>query len=296
MAINSMTGFARTQGQLDDERWYWELRSVNGRGLDIRLRLPPGMEAMEQKARGEIAHGLARGNVSATLNFQSRSLRTSIQINQENLEQVVRAAEQINTRVGSPGITVDAILNARGVLEATEAADDETTRQRRTEAILGDLRTAVASLQSARAAEGKVLAGNLARYVDEVACLTREAQTSEVRTPQAIGEKLRGQIARLTGDPDLQLNADRLHQEAVLLATKADIAEELDRLTAHVAAAREILATGSPAGRKLEFLVQELNREANTLCSKSNHIDITRIGLQMKTAIDQLREQVQNIE
>jgi uncharacterized protein (TIGR00255 family) len=296
MALSSMTGFARSEGGNDHARWHWEVRSVNGRGLDVRLRLPAGHDALDQPARAAIAAHLVRGNVSANLNVRYQTAAATVSINPDNLAAVITAARRIAEQTGDAAVSADAILNARGVLESVEPALDELLTPEHQSAILETLQHTLAALVEARRHEGAQLETTLRRQVDDIEAQTAAAHAHPSRNPEAIRDRLAENLKRLRDVSDMQLDPDRLHQEAMLLATKADIAEEIDRLYAHVTTARQLIGQGSPAGRKLDFLVQEFNREANTLCSKANHIEITRIGLDMKATIDQLREQVQNVE
>ncbi len=296
MALQSMTGFARATGSDGVCAWTWELRSVNGRGLDARLRLPPGYEALEAPAREALGKRLTRGNINGTLTVQRQTPATQIRLNEAALEQVVIAADRVQHLSVCQLPTVDGLLALRGVLEVVEDADDEPALERRRAAMLVSLEEAIAGLVTARLGEGRRLQAVLAVQVDEIARLAGLVAASPARTPEAIGRRLKEQVARLMGDTTPGLDPQRLYQEAVLLATKADVEEELARLAAHVEGARELLAAPGAVGRKLDFLTQEFNREANTLCSKSNDVEITRHGLALKTVIDQLREQIQNIE
>lgn len=295
MPITSMTGFARRDGSLGQMTWHWELRSVNGRGLDIRLRVPSGMDGLEQDARQEIAGRLTRGNISANLLAQRPTNDVEIRLDENNLGQVLAAAEIVREKAGAPSISAEGILAIKGVLEIVEKQEGDDIKSTRQEAMISDLRLALDDLVAARNSEGQKLTELISGHLSEIEQLNNQVSAAPSRTPAAITERLRGQIERLI-EASATFDQERLHQEAVLLATKSDIAEEVDRIAAHVAAGRELLAGGSPAGRKLDFLTQEFNREANTLCSKSNDIEITRCGLAMKAIIDQMREQVQNIE
>ncbi len=295
MPLCSMTGFARVDGAGEGYRWTWELRSVNGKGFDVRLRLPPGFDHVELPARERIAAKVARGNVQAGLAVQHDTGATKIRVNEEVLVQVIAALEQIGKRVTAQPPTLDGILAIRGVVEATEADPDEAARAALAGGILASLDAAVTDLVSVRCREGAAIAIVLGARLDEMAKLVRAAEASPARTPETIRARLAEQIATLL-DAAPALDPDRLHQEAVLLATKADIREEIDRLGAHIAAARDLLASDAPVGRRLDFLAQEFNREVNTLCSKSNDRALTAIGLDMKAVVDQLREQVQNVE
>lgn len=295
MSINSMTGFARRDGSLGHVTWHWELRSVNGRGLDIRLRIPNGLDGIEQPARQQIAQRLTRGNVTANLTVQRQANEVEVRLDENNLAQVIAAAELVRERTGAPKVSAEAILAVKGVLEIVDKEEDDATKAARHKAIMADLDLALDELQAARRSEGDKLVGLVEQHLSEIGTLNQKVASSPSRTPEAIAERLRNQIEKL-GQSAASFEVERLHQEAVMLATKSDLAEEIDRIAAHVASGQELLAAGSPAGRKLDFLTQEFNREANTLCSKSNDIEITRCGLAMKAIIDQMREQVQNIE
>lgn len=295
MPLCSMTGFARVDGAGEGYRWTWEVRSVNGKGLDIRLRLPPGFDHVEPAAREKIAARLIRGNVQAGLAAQHEAGATRIRINQEVLADVVAAMEQIGRQVTAAPPTLDGILAIRGVVETVDSDPDEATRMALAGHVLADLDKAVGELVAMRAGEGAAIGAVLGTRLDELDRLTGAAEASPARTPEAIRTRLAEQVAALL-DAAPALDPDRLHQEAVLLATKADIREEIDRLHAHIVAARGLLAGDAAVGRRLDFLAQEFNREVNTLCSKSNDRALTAIGLEMKAVVDQLREQVQNVE
>jgi uncharacterized protein (TIGR00255 family) len=290
-----MTGFARSDGAGDAYRWTWEIRSVNGKGLDIRLRLPPGFEYLEFAARERVGAKLVRGNVQATLTAHQQPGAGRIRINEEVLAEIIAAMERIGKRLAVQPPTLDGILSVRGVVETADVEPDEETRERLAGMILTDLETALTELVAARRREGRAIATVLRGRLDEIERLVRSAEASPARTPDAIRARLAEQIATLL-DAAPTLDPDRLHQEAVLLANKADIREEIDRLDAHVAAARDLLAQGGPVGRRLDFLAQEFNREVNTLCAKSNDRSLTAIGLELKAVVDQLREQIQNLE
>ncbi len=295
MTLNSMTGFGRADGTQGGQTWVWEVRSVNGRGLDVRLRLPPGLEAIETRVREAVARRFNRGSVSVNLQVQRESGVTEIRLNETALTQVMAAAERIRAITGAEPPRIEALMGMRGVLEVVEPIEDEATQKARHETMLASLEIAIDELARARAAEGERLAAVLDTQLTEVARQVAIVRESPSRTPEAIGERLAEQMRRIV-DASAALDPERLHQEAVLLATRADVAEELERLGAHVAATRDLMHEGVPVGRKLEFLTQEFNREANTLCSKSNANDVTRAGLALKTVIDQMREQVANIE
>lgn len=295
MSLQSMTGFARADGSDGVVTWAWELRSVNGRGLDVRFRLPPGYEALEAPAREAISKVLARGSVTASLNAQRQTAATQIRINETALEQVLKAAEHLHRLTGCEQPRAEGLLALKGVLEVAEDTEDPAASEPRRAAMLASLATAIAGLVSAREGEGRRLAAVLSAQIDEIERLTRLVSGSPSRSVEAIRRRLAEQVGRLL-EASPALDEQRLHQEAVLLATKADVEEELKRLEAHVEQARELLGVGKAVGRKLDFLSQEFNREANTLCSKANAVEITRAGLALKAVIDQLREQIQNIE
>jgi uncharacterized protein (TIGR00255 family) len=295
MSIKSMTGFARVDGAAGNTVWHWELRSVNGRGLDVRLRLPQGSDAIEPKVREAVGRHVVRGSVTVSLNVESRGNALQIRLNEEALAQVVKAAEHIRELTEAAPPHADGLMAIKGVLEVVEAEESPEAAEARLAAMLAGLDEALAALVRARLSEGARLKTVLDANLAEIERLVRQVEASPARTPAAVAARLKEQVARLH-EVSNGLDPERLHQEAVLIATRADVEEELKRLTAHIAAARELLAEEGAVGRKLDFLAQEFNREANTLCSKANDVDITRAGLALKTTIDQMREQVQNIE
>lgn len=295
MTLHSMTGFARRDGSAGGQRWTWELRSVNGKGLDVRLRLPAGLDRLEIPARNHIAERLARGNVQVSLTLARETAATTLRVNEEVLAAVVAAMNRIADKIDATAPTLDGILAIKGVLETVEVEDDEATRAALDAGLLAGLTAAVDDLLAARAGEGAAIARVLSGHIDEIARLTAAAEACPARTPQAIRARLAEQVAALM-DQVPALDPQRLAQEAVMIATRADIREELDRLVAHVAEARRLIGAGGAVGRRLDFLAQEFNRETNTLCSKANDRELTAIGLDMKAAVDQLREQIQNIE
>jgi uncharacterized protein (TIGR00255 family) len=291
-----MTGFARVDGHDQAVTWYWEVRSVNGRGLDVRLRLPPGGEGLEEPARKLAGERLTRGNVMIQLTQRRSEAASRIVVNNAALDQLLEISDELRDRLGALPPTVEGLLALRGVLESVEAVDEETVVAEREAHQLSDLMRALDQLVKARESEGARLAVVLRGHIDRIEELVGAVERSPARTPKAIRARLAVSIERLLGEKAREFDVDRLHQEAVLLATKADVEEELQRLRTHIAAARDLLAEGGSIGRRFDFLVQEFNREANTLCSKANDTDITRAGLEMKSLIDQMREQVQNIE
>jgi uncharacterized protein (TIGR00255 family) len=295
MPLASMTAFARADGSSGGVRWTWEMRSVNGKGLELRLRLPPGYEQLEPRIRERCARRLTRGSVQATLTFESDAPAQRFRINEAVLAEVMAAMERIGSRLPVQPPTLDGILSIRGVVENGEDERDPEAEAALQEDVLAGLDRALADLVAMREGEGAAIGSVLATRVDEIARLAGEAEASPARTPAAIRARLAEQVAGLL-DAAPALDPDRLHQEAVLLATKADIREELDRLAAHVTAARALLGEGGPVGRRLDFLAQEFNREVNTLCAKANDRSLTAIGLALKAVVDQLREQIQNLE
>lgn len=298
MTVSSMTGFARASAEQAAPAlaWTWEARSVNGKGLDVRLRLPPGYEALEIPAREAAGKRFARGNITLSLTVQARpdAAPAAVQVNEPLLRQLMDMARDLPPHVAPP--TFDGLLAVRGVLQsADETVMDDDTRAAHEAAVLRSLDDALGALAAARAEEGARLDGVLAAHLATIQSLTAQAGDTAQMRPEAARERLRQQVqALLEASPALP--EDRLAQECALLATKLDVREELDRLVAHVAQARELIAAAGPCGRRLDFLCQEFNREANTLCSKAQDTTLTRIGLDLKAVIDQLREQVQNIE
>jgi uncharacterized protein (TIGR00255 family) len=295
MTLKSMTGFARADVTHGDTAWHWEVRSVNGRNLDLRLRLPSGFDALEIKARGLVQEKLARGNCTISLWVKRESGQTEIKLNETALRQAQAVAERAQDLTGLKPARLDTLLGMRGVVETVEGEESEEAQAALMHALIASLAVALDQLVSARAREGERLQTVIEKQLAVIGTLVERAANASARQPEAIVQRLGEQIARLT-EPGSTLDPDRLHQEALLLAAKADIQEELDRLRAHVAAANELIDSSQPSGRKFEFLAQEFNREANTICSKASDIEISRAGLELKTVIDQLREQVQNIE
>lgn len=293
--VLSMTGFARRDGAAPGCRFAWEIRSVNGRGLDLRLRVPPGFDAVEAKVRARASDRLTRGSVSINLSVSSEAAAgQSYRINEALLALLIETARR---HAGTPDIrsaSLDGLLAIKGVVEPADGADDEEARAALEGALVAGFEEALADLLAARRSEGAAIARVLTEAVDEIARLTAAAEALPARTPEAMRARLTEQLSVLLAREDL--DPVRLHQEAAILATKADVKEEIDRLKAHVDQARELLASTGAIGRRLDFLSQEFNREANTLCSKSNDSDLTRIGLALKAVVDQFKEQAQNVE
>lgn len=296
MPLSSMTGFARSQGQIDDRAWTWEVRSVNGRGLDIRLRYPPGFDALDLTIRERIGKRFRRGNVSATLNVQRTGGTAAVRINGEVLDHLLSVLPDVQRRLPDCAApSPEGVLGLRGVIETTEEDLDDERRSALQNNIIAGLETALSDLAAMRREEGARIATVLAEQLTVLETHVHAARNAAASQPDAILARLIDQIAALT-QAIPALPEERIVQEAALLATRADAREELDRLLAHLDAARELLGGGKPAGRRLDFLCQELNREANTLCSKAQDVSLTRIGLDLKATIEQFREQVQNIE
>jgi uncharacterized protein (TIGR00255 family) len=295
MALSSMTGFARGHGVCGSYAWAWEIKSVNGKGLDVRLRLPPGWDAIEASVRSRAAETLARGSIQATLTVDRTGASPVVRVNAAVLEAVLAAARQLARRIEASPPTLDGLLGLKGVIEVTDVEENEQERRTAEVAVTAGFAEAIAALGEMRRHEGAALARVLAARLGEIAALAERAELLPGRRPEAIRARLAEQVAALLAQSD-RFDADRLHQEAILIATKADVREELDRLAAHVAQAKALIEQGGAVGRRLDFLAQELNREANTLCAKANDVELTNIGLELKAAVEQFREQVQNVE
>ncbi|MCC9625562.1 YicC family protein [Thalassospira sp. MA62] len=294
MTVSSMTGFARVDGTAEGFGWTWELRSVNGKGLDVRVRLNGGFERLEAKVRDAVAKRFKRGNMGVTLNIAQTADNSSYRVNRDLLADLVELAEEFGNASSLSAGTIADLMNVRGVLEASEPQEDQATRDARDSAVLASLSDAIEQMAVHRAEEGAKLDAMLRGHIDNIEATVTRAEKCEAARADAIKERLKRQVQDLMDAG--KFDPERLHQEAALLATKADIREEIDRLKAHVAAARDMLTKGGAIGRKLDFLCQEFNREANTLCSKANDIELTNCGMELKVIIDQLREQVQNVE
>ncbi|MCJ9751162.1 YicC family protein [Neorhizobium sp. BETTINA12A] len=295
MTLQSMTGFARSEGTSGRNRYAWELRSVNGKGLDIRLRLPPGLERLEPDVRRLITEKFSRGNLQATLTLTVAETKVEAVLNRDALAAVLALRAELGNLVDPSPLRLDTLMGIRGLVDIREAEEDEETVAARDAAILTSLDEAIGHLQRMREGEGTALAAVLKSQVARIAELAQVVETDPSRTPEEIARKLSFQLAALLQEAPT-LDRDRLHAEAALLATKADLREEIDRLKAHVAAANELIDKGGPVGRRLDFLAQEFNRESNTICSKSNSAAVTSAGIELKVVIDQFREQVQNLE
>jgi uncharacterized protein (TIGR00255 family) len=292
MALSSMTGFARGHGVSGSYAWAWELKSVNAKGLDVRLRLPPGWDAVEIPVRSRAAEALSRGTVYATLTVERQGVAP---INEPVLAAALATIRRLADQVEAAPPRLDGILALKGVIEVIDEDEKEEDRHAAEAAVVAGFGAALSELAAMRRHEGAALSEILTLRLKEIAGLAARADAAPGRRPEAIKARIAEQVAALL-ETSNRFDPDRLHQEAILIATKADIREELDRLASHVAQAGHLIVQGGSIGRRLDFLAQELNREANTLCSKSNDIELTKIGLELKSVVEQFREQVQNLE
>lgn len=295
MTVSSMTGYARAEGALDGAAWFWEARSVNSKGLDIRCRVPAGSEAIDGAARKAAAGAFTRGALSLSLQVDRGERQVGLRIDEAALEQVLALQGALGDRVDPAPPRLDVLMAIRGIAETVEQAEDPAAVAAREAAILATLDAAFEGLAAARAEEGARLLTLLRGHLAGIERLTAAAGATAEAQPAMLRRRLEAQVADLL-EARVGVGEERLAHEAALLAAKADVREEIDRLASHVAAAGALLDEGGAIGRKLDFLCQELNREANTLCSKAADIALTRIGLDLKAAIEQLREQVQNVE
>ncbi len=294
-----MTGYARAQGSDDRRRWVWEARSVNGRNLEVRCRVPQGFDRLENPARATVGSRVKRGNVSITLTITSERAAKPLAINRSLLAELGALVEEVRKSTGATAPSADGLLRVRGVIEEEEAGDEtEEALAALDKALQATLDEALKGLAASRAGEGKALAKVIDGHVGEIEALCKRATERASAQIGTVRQRFEGQLAELLGRVPA-LSEERFAQEVALLVGKADIREELDRLAAHIAQARQLLAearSGNPVGRKFDFLCQEFNREANTLCSKSADIELTRIGIDLKGAVERMREQVQNVE
>jgi len=289
-----MTGFARASGSHLGCTYAWEIKSVNGKALDLRLRLPAGLDHLDIPVRQALAHAFKRGNLQINLSLSETTTVSKPTINREVLQHYVQLANDLRQQIGGAIPSVEAFMAMKGVIELGNTEADEATLAERDQHFMASLHEAIAALGHARTAEGAKLSGIITAQLQQISALHTLATTHPARKAEAIKTRLKEQVAALLEAG--MLDEQRLAQEAAMLSTKADIQEELDRLSVHISAAKSLLASREPVGRKFDFLAQEFNREANTLCSKSNDSGLTTIGLDLKTVIDQMREQVQNIE
>nr|WP_316653452.1 YicC/YloC family endoribonuclease [uncultured Gellertiella sp.] len=295
MALQSMTGFARAEGVSGRYRWVWELRSVNGKGLDVRLRLPPGLDHLDTPLKALAGEVLTRGNIQAGLTLAVSENRLEAVLNREALAAVMALREELRDIIDPAPLSMEQLFAIRGLVDFREVEEDSAAREERDRALVAGFLEARDALVAMRHSEGLALEAVLSGHIAQIEALAAIIEDDPQRRPDDIARKLAGQVAALIGASSA-LDRDRLHQEAALLATKFDTREELDRLKAHVQASRELLKKGGPVGRKLDFMAQEFNRESNTICSKSNSAAVTAAGIELKVVIDQFREQVQNLE
>jgi uncharacterized protein (TIGR00255 family) len=295
MALSSMTGFARGHGVAGAYAWSWEIKSVNAKGLDLRFRLPQGWDTVEVPARTRATEKLSRGTVYANLTVERKGVQPTVKVNEPVLDAVLSTLKALSGKVEAAPPSLDGILSLKGVIEISEEDESEDAHRIGESAIVAGFEQALTALIAMRRAEGATLGNLLSAKLNEIAALAARAEAAPGRKPEAIKARLAEQVATLLSVSE-RFDSDRLHQEAIMLATKADIREELDRLASHVAQAKTLLAGGGAIGRKLDFLAQELHRESNTLTAKANDVELTNIGLELKSVVEQFREQVQNLE
>src|SRR3979409_2147181 len=295
MALSSMTGFARSHGASGPYAFEWELKSVNAKGFDLRMRLPPGWDDLEAIAKKRAGEVLSRGTVDANLNVKRTGGVSTIRCNEEVLASIVRVAGVLAGKIDAVAPSIDGLLAIKGVIEVVEPESSEAEDKAAKAAAGGAFDQALLDLVEMRQREGMTLGQILSQRMDEIERLAKRAEAAPGRKPEAIKSRLAEQIAALLETSD-RFDADRLNQEALLIAAKADICEELDRIASHIAQARELIGKGGPVGRRLSFLARELNLRANPSCSKSNDLELTNPGLEMKNVVEQFREQVQNLE
>jgi uncharacterized protein (TIGR00255 family) len=293
MTISGMTGFARAEGEHAGQRWIWELKSVNGRGLDLKLRSPQGFDAIEPAVRAATSARFKRGSVQASLSIaRDADAAPPLKIDLELAERLIAAGEQFKGRAAKP--RWDGILAVRGVVQSEDATEQTEERAAFESALVAGFGVALEGLAQARQAEGRALAAIFSDAADRLDAGIAAARITAAAAPAAALERIRQRLESLA--PELKLDPQRLAQEAAIAATRADVQEELERLSAHAAELRSLITKPEPAGRRLDFLSQELTREANTLCSKSSDLELTRIGLDLKTVVDQIKEQAANVE
>ena len=295
MVLSSMTGFARSHGANGPYAFEWELKSVNAKGFDLRMRLPPGWDDLEAFAKKSAGEMLSRGTVYANLNVKRTGAVSNVRINEDVLASIVKVAGVLAGKIDAVAPSIDGLLAIKGVIEVVEPEANEDEDKAAKAAAGAAFVQALANLVEMRRREGVTLGRILLQRMDEIEALAKKAEAAPGRKPEAIKARLAEQIAALLETSD-RFDLDRLHQEAIMLAAKADIREELDRIASHVSQARDLISKGGPVGRRLDFLAQEFNREVNTCCSKSNDLELTNIGLALKNVVEQFREQVQNLE
>ncbi|UOA14839.1 MULTISPECIES: YicC/YloC family endoribonuclease [Sulfitobacter] len=295
--IRSMTGFASASGALEGWSWSWELRGVNGKGLDLRLRVPDWVEGLEVALRKQVTAEVARGNITCNLRIASAENDGTLQVNTAQVDTLLAALQEIETRAMDAGVSLapsraSDILTMRGALEQSDQAQDIDALR---EVLLAEFPAVLEDFNAMRRQEGAALADVMQDQLNEVETLAAKAAALADARKEDAAANLRRNLARVMDNSE-GADADRVAQELALIAVKADVTEEIDRLAAHIAAARALIGQGGPVGRKLDFLMQEFNREANTLCAKAQSTELTTVGLALKAVIDQMREQVQNVE
>lgn len=295
MTLSSMTGFGRAEGHYKHYSWVWEIRSVNGKGLDVRMRIPPGLDAFDQFIKTTIKKEITRGSINVLLQLSKEETDTDVKVNEAALDKLIGVAKKASVDHDLPMPSLDSLLSIRDVVEIILTEDNENQISERNDILKKSFIEALSELKSSRQEEGLATRKMLSDVIDQVEDLLNQAEEIVNNQPSLLKEKYEEKVNALF-DNKQGIDKDRLAQEIVLLATKADTKEETDRLRAHIASARTMLDAKGTIGRKMDFLSQEFNREANTLCSKSSDIALTNIGLSLKTAIDQIREQVQNVE
>jgi len=295
MALSSMTGFARGHGVSGSYAWAWEIKSVNGKGLDVRLRFPPGWDAIDVPVRARVAEALTRGSIQVNLTVERSGTAPAVRVNTAVLDAILATVRQLASKIDASPPSIDGLLSLKGVIEIGDTEEREEDRRGAETAVIAGFADAIGALGEMRRHEGVALGRILSARLNEIAALADRAEAAPGRRPEAIRARLGEQVAALLAQSD-RFDPDRLHQEAIMIATKADVREELDRLAAHVAQARHLIEQGGAIGRRLDFLAQEFNRESNTMCAKSNDVELTNIGLELKAAVEQFREQVQNVE
>jgi len=295
MALSSMTGFARSHGTSGPYAFEWELKSVNAKGFDLRMRLPPGWDEIETVARKRATEVLSRGTVYANLTVKRGNALSTVRVNEDVLNSILRIAADLAGKIDAVAPSVDGLMAIKGVIEVVEPEADEEEDKVAKLAVAASFEEALTALVAMRKREGTTLGEILTQRMNEIETLAKKAEAAPGRKPEAIRARLAEQIASLLEASD-RFDSDRLNQEALMMAAKADIREELDRIASHISQAREMIGKGGPVGRRLDFLAQEFNREVNTCCSKSNDLELTNTGLEMKNVVEQFREQVQNLE
>ena len=295
MALSSMTGFARSHGASGPYTFEWELKSVNAKGFDLRMRLPPGWDELEAFAKKRAGEVLSRGTVYANLTVKRANALSTIRINEEVLASIVKVAGVLAGKIDAVAPSIDGLLGIKGVIDVVEPESNEAEDTAAKAAAASSFEQALTDLVAMRQREGATLGQILIQRMDEIERLASKAEAAPGRKPDAIKARLSEQIAALL-EASERFDSDRLNQEAIMIAAKADIREELDRIASHISQAREMIGKGGPIGRRLDFLAQEFNREVNTCCSKSNDLELTNTGLEMKNVVEQFREQVQNLE